>query len=88
MNFEWDEAKRQINLRKHGIDFVDVPQIFDGHTVSQEDNRFDYAEIRYLTLGMLRNFVVLLVVHTYTEETIRIISARKATNHEQKRYFE
>ena len=88
MEFEWDEAKRQSNRQRHGIDFADVIQVFDGYTITTEDKRFDYGEIRYLTLGMLQNFVVVLVVHTDRENnTIRIISARKATKHEQKRYF-
>ncbi|MCB9432788.1 MAG: BrnT family toxin [Ardenticatenaceae bacterium] len=88
MEFEWDEAKRQRNRTAHGIDFADVIQIFDGYTITTEDKRFDYGEIRYLTLGMMRNFVVVLVVHTDRESNkIRIISARKATKHEQKRYF-
>ncbi len=87
MKFEWDEDKRQRNLRRHGIDFEDVPQIFDGHTVTTEDSRIDYGEVRYLTLGMLRNYVILLVVHTERDSDVtRIISARKATKHEQKRY--
>jgi uncharacterized DUF497 family protein len=88
MEFEWDEAKRQKNIRNHGIDFVDAVQIFDGYTISVEDARFDYGETRYITLGMMRNLLIILVVHTYKgDDTIRIISARKATKHEQKRYF-
>jgi uncharacterized DUF497 family protein len=89
MNFQWDESKRQINLRKHGIDFADVAQIFDGYTISVEDGRFDYPETRYITIGMLRSMVIVVVIHTFEEDDIiRIISARKATKHEEKRYFE
>lgn len=50
MEFEWDDAKRQRNIQVHGIDFADVIQIFDGYTITTEDKRFDYGEIRYLTL--------------------------------------
>ena len=44
MEYEWDEAKRFANLRKHGIDFIDIPTVFDGDIVTVEDNRYDYGE--------------------------------------------
>jgi uncharacterized DUF497 family protein len=66
---------------------VDVPQIFDGSTVSIEDTRLEYGETRYITLGLLRTLVV-VVVHTDRKNAIRIISARKATKYEEKTYFE
>ena len=87
MKFEWDEAKRLANIRKHGIDFVDVPTIFELDTVTVIDDRFAYNETRYLTLGLLKSRVI-LVVHTESDDTIRIISARKATRYEEKTYFE
>ncbi|MEJ2748935.1 MAG: BrnT family toxin [Anaerolineae bacterium] len=87
MRFEWDESKRQANIRKHGIDFLDAIQIFDGYTFSYEDNRFDYGEQRFITLGILIANVI-VVIHTFIEnDTIRIISARKATKYEQKRFI-
>lgn len=43
MEFEWDETKRVANLRKHGIDFIDVPMVFDGYIVTVEDDRFSYG---------------------------------------------
>jgi uncharacterized protein len=89
MNIEWDESKRLANIQKHGIDFIDVMQIFDGYTISVEDQRFDYPEIRYNTIGMLKSLTVVVVVHTFEEsDVVRIISARKATKYEQKRYFD
>jgi len=87
MKVEWDEAKRLANIRKHGIDFVDVPDIFERETVTVIDDRSDYGETRYLTLGLLKSRVI-LVVHTESDDTIRIISARKATRYEEKTYFE
>jgi uncharacterized DUF497 family protein len=87
MTFEWDETKRLTNLRKHGIDFADVPLIFNGYIVTFEDDRFDYGEQRLITLGLLQGKVV-VVVHTEREELIRIISVRKATKNEQQIYFE
>ena len=85
-NFEWDETKRQTNIRKHSIDFVDVPSLFDGITVTFEDTRYDYGETRFITLGLLKSHVI-VVVHTEHDQNIRIISARKATIHESELYF-
>jgi len=84
---DWDETKRRVNLRKHGIDFADAIRVFDGLTVTIEDPRFDYGEIRFLTLGLLRTFVI-VIVHTETAEVIRIISVRKATKNEEIHYYQ
>jgi uncharacterized DUF497 family protein len=87
MEFAWDESKRVSNLRKHSIDFSDVPAVFRRAIVTVEDDRFDYGEERFVTFGMLQGHVV-AIVHTESENYIRIISARKATKYEQKTYFE
>ena len=87
MKFEWDQSKRLFNIRKHGIDFSDVPVVFDGLIVTVEDERFDYGEQRFVTFGLLQGYVV-AVVHTESYDYIRIISTRKATKNEQKTYFE
>lgn len=84
--FVWDEAKRRLNLRKHGIDFLDAEKIFRGVTFTAEDNRAAYGEQRFLTLGLLEDQVV-SVAHTEQGEEIRIISIRKATKHEARFYF-
>ena len=86
MKFEWDENKRQINLQRHGIDFVDAESVFTNEVVRTIDGRFEYGEIRFLTFGLLRGEVVAMV-HTETDELIRIISFRKATRYEQTEYF-
>jgi len=57
MEYEWDEAKHLANLRKHGIDFADVPSVFGGDTVTVEDDRFDYGEQRFVTFGLLQGRV-------------------------------
>ncbi len=86
MRFEWDEAKRQSNIQKHGIDFVGIEEVFAGETLTILDDRFDYGEARFISLGLLRGrFVV--IAHTETPEVIRIISVRKATRNEEIRYF-
>ena len=86
MRFEWDENKRLINIRKHGIDFADIPSIFELDTVTVIDERFEYGETRYQTLGLLKTRII-IVVHTESETVIRIISARKANKYEEETYF-
>ena len=54
MKFEWDEKKRRINLKKHGIDFVEVRQLFDSPRHTIVDDRFDYEEIRFLYVRFIK----------------------------------
>ena len=86
MKFEWDENKRLANIHKHKIDFVDVEDIFYGCTITIEDDRERYREQRFITFGSLQDRIV-AIVHTENDETIRIISARKATKHEIRGYY-
>ena len=88
MRFEWDEAKRQSNLRDHEIDFtaVEREKVFAGETVTLLDNRFDYGEWRFLTLGLLKGKVV-AIVHTETDKVVRLIPVRKASKNEEDIYF-
>ncbi|MBZ5564863.1 MAG: BrnT family toxin [Acidobacteriia bacterium] len=86
MRYEWDAAKRQSNIQKHGIDFVGIEKVFAGETLTILDDRFDYGESRFITLGLLNGRVV-VIAHTETHEVIRIISVRKATKNEEARYF-
>ena len=86
MKFTWDEAKHKTNLVKHGLDFGDAEIVFSGATFTFEDDRFDYSEQRFITIGMLYSKVV-VIAHTERNDVIRIISMRKATKHEQKIYF-
>jgi uncharacterized DUF497 family protein len=86
MRFEWDEAKRESNILKHGIDFVGIDSVFEAETVTILDDRFDYGEERFVTLGLLNGRVV-VIAHTETDEVIRIISVRKATKNEEINYF-
>ena len=86
MRFTWSEAKRRANLRDHALDFRDAPTVFEGATFTFEDDRFDYGERRFVTLGLLQGLPV-SVVHTETAARIRIISFRKATKHEQEIFF-
>ena len=87
MSYEWDEEKRQSNIQKHGVDFIDIPDIFDGEIVILPDERFDYGESRFIVIGILRNQIV-VAAYTERNDNIRIISARKATKNEQIYYFQ
>jgi uncharacterized DUF497 family protein len=79
--FTWDEAKRKVNLAKHGIDFRDAESIFDGLLVTVEDSRESYGEPRYVALGLLEG-VVVAIAYTERHDEVRIISIRKALKHE------
>ena len=85
--YEWDETKSQENLSKHGLSFDDADIVFSGPCVTFEDNRFDYGEPRFITLGHLEGHVV-VVAHTPRGEHTRIISMRKGNRREEKAYQE
>lgn len=88
MRYGYDPKKKALNLKKHGLDFEDAKSVIESlHTVTFEDRRFDYGEIRFLTLGLLHGAVVIIAT-AETDKTIRIISMRKADKHEQKIYYE
>ncbi|MFB4392208.1 MULTISPECIES: BrnT family toxin [unclassified Pseudomonas] len=86
MQFEWDERKNLLNIRKHGIDFNDVPEMFLHPMLSVCDDRHDYDEARWVSLGWLRGLVGVVVYTERRGDVIRIISARKATRKEAIRY--
>jgi len=86
MRFERDEAKRRSNIQKHGFDFREIEKVFAGETLTILDDRLDYSQSRYITVGLLNGRVV-VIAHTETPEVIRIISVRKATKHEEGSYF-
>ncbi len=83
--FEWDESKAKKNKSKHGISFADTFAVFeDPNAVTLEDFRQD--EQRYVTIGMDAFGRILVVVYTWREDNIRIISARKAVRYEVRQY--
>ena len=86
VEFEWDDEKAARNLRDHGLSFEDaLPVFLDPWRLEVEDDREDYGETRYYAIGMV-NDVVVAVIYTWREERVRIISARKATRVEQRKY--
>ena len=88
MRYEWDNSKAAENLRKHAVDFADaIPALEDPSRVEEIDDRFDYDEERIQVIGRAYGRVLFVVVMLPGEDTCRIISARKATRHEQDRYY-
>lgn len=89
MIFEWNDAKNDHNIKKHGIDFHDVAEMFHHPMLIQLDTRQHYGEDRWIGIGLLRNTVaVVIYIEWEDEETVRIISARKATRDESKKYHQ
>jgi uncharacterized DUF497 family protein len=77
----------KLMLKKHAIDFIDLPEVFEGDVVLLPDERFDYGETRFIAIGILKSQVV-VIAYAERGETIHIISVRKATKHEQIYYFQ
>jgi len=87
MKFEWDERKNQSNLAKHGFDFTDAHLVFNMPMVIEFDERENYGEDRYIGIGLFQGRVVVIVYTEPNEQTVRIISLRKAISYER-RYYE
>jgi len=85
--FEWNEQKRRDNLRKHGLDFADCDEVFQGPMITMLDDRFAYDEARLLAFGLLRERIV-VIAYAEAEGVIRVISMRKADRREKTWYFE
>ena len=91
MKFEWDARKAARNLRKHGVSFQEAASVFLDHNGLELAFEGTVAEQRFLRIGLSLSARVLLVVHTERgideQETIRIISARRANRQERATYF-
>lgn len=84
MEFEWGEEKATKNYLKHSVRFSQItPAFFDPLRIEAPD--FTHTEERYHLIGQIQGRIV-FIVYTWREDRIRIISARKATNYEQKIY--
>ena len=88
MNFDWDPVKNEENIRKHFLDFADAHAVFDGPLLRAVDDRFDYGEIRFRAIGILRNLVIVIVFTEPNDDTIRVISLRRALKAERERFYE
>jgi uncharacterized DUF497 family protein len=89
MKITFDPAKREWTLREGGLDFKDATEVFAGPTFTFEDDRFDYPEVRFMTIGLLAGRMVVLVwtpdPSIIDDEGRRVISMRKANAREQRR---
>lgn len=91
LRLEWDPAKGAANARKHGLTFEEAEGVFaDEHALLIDDPDHSEAKERFVLLGLSAKLRVLVVIHCYREDDalIRIISARKATKPERRRYNE
>ena len=86
MNFEWDPAKKEANLEKHGIDFQGVQSIWDGTVVTFQSAQHHHGEVRYLAIGLYQGREI-AVVFTRRDDRIRLISARRARKNEREIYW-
>jgi uncharacterized DUF497 family protein len=87
MDFEYDQHKNRSNIIKHGIDFADAESIFMYPMLIREDVRSDYGEQRWISIGLLKGIVVVMVF-TIRRGKMRIISIRKANLKERDIYNE
>lgn len=90
MKISFDPAKQERTLKERELDFEDAEIVFTGPTITFEDNRFAYPEVRFVTVGLLASRMIVLVwtpdPDGTNEECRRIISMRKANAREQARY--
>jgi len=85
--FKWDKRKADANAKKHGITFEEASTIFgDPLSATVHDSTHSIAEDRFITIGTSIDNRLLTVVHADLNDTIRIISAREATNTERRQY--
>lgn len=86
LSIEWDARKNSLNLKKHGVGFKEASGVFfDENRVEIFDTIHSEHEDRFAVIGMVRD--ILLVIYTDRQDSLRIISARKATPSERKIYY-
>ena len=89
MEYEWNLAKEALNRRKHGVSFTAAARALeDPRKLELLDDRFDYREERIQSIGIDRGVILFIVTVMRSERLCRIISARKATRHEQEKYLQ
>lgn len=85
MRLVWDEDKRQLTIEERGVDFLYAALIFEGETLTREDNRENYGEVRFISLGLI-NDVPYVVVHTERDGNTRLITAWKGGRKDYEKY--
>ncbi len=86
MKYTWDPEKNQRNIAIHHIAFEDAIRIFDGVTLEQDDERYEYNELRIYAIGLV-NRLEITVIYTDRGEERRIISAWRSEPHERRSYW-
>ncbi|MDP2827269.1 MAG: BrnT family toxin [Sulfuricellaceae bacterium] len=90
--FEWDDAKAEINASKHGVDFMEAMTVFvDPLAMTRYDDEHSEDEDRWVSLGCSGKDRLLLIVHTFASTgsntaLVRLVSARQATRREREQY--
>jgi uncharacterized DUF497 family protein len=87
LEFEWDEAKALINLKKHRVSFLTAAAIFLNERFERIDDRKEYGEFRWIALGRVDGEVYRIVFTWRSENLIRLISAQKASRDEREIYY-
>jgi uncharacterized protein len=89
LEFEWDPAKTELNLKEHGVSFDEATTVFrDTLSITIADPDHSDSEDRFIDIGMSHRGQLLVVSYTERKDKIRIISARRATRTERKSYEE
>lgn len=85
----WSDRKNRQNIRKHRVDFNEARTIFDDPLqISKDDPDHSFDERRFITVGISNQNRLLIIAHTFDDDKIRIITARKPTKGERKTYEE
>lgn len=87
MRITFDPGKRDRTLAERGMDFLQASDVFDEFHLTFPDERFDYGEPRFLSVGRLENRMV-IVIWTPRDGVRHVISMRKANDREQRAYQE
>lgn len=85
MKLVWNEDKRQLTLEERGVDFLYAALIFESETLTREDNRENYGEVRFISLGLVDD-VPYVVVHTERDGETRLITAWKGGRKDYEKY--
>jgi hypothetical protein len=87
LKFRWNKAKARKNYRKHSVTFDLAKAVFnDAFAIELLDDRCDYGEARFVIIGMVEGRI-LYVAYSERDDVIKMISARRATKHEEQAYY-
>jgi len=87
LQFEWDNEKSVLNIKKHNVSFKEASTVFkDSFSLSFYDPNHSIEEDRYILIGISQNENFLVIAYTERNDKIRIISARKGNKKERESY--